>query len=86
VPKAEFTQSTVFAFPLSRGTLHRLAETYSPTATRDGEITAFVLARADGRRTLGDLASELQEALPGVAGSDGEALRLVTEVAEKYCR
>jgi len=84
--KAELTQSTLFALPLSPALLHRLAETAAPSLTPDGEAVSFVLARIDGRRTLGDLAKEVVGQFPQLFGSAEEAMRFATEVTQKYSR
>jgi type I protein arginine methyltransferase len=84
--KLESNQSTLFSFPLSSATLHRLGETAAPSPTPDGEAVSFVLARVDGRRTLGDLSQEVWGRFPELLRSPDEALRFVTEVTERYCR
>ena len=84
--KAAFTQSTLFASPLSPENFARLQEGYAPKPTDDGEAVAFVLERADGRRTLNDLSREAEARFPERLRSTAEALRFVTEVTRKYCR
>jgi protein arginine N-methyltransferase 1 len=84
--KAAFTQSTVFASPITVENLARREDGYAPTATRDGEAVAFVLERADGRRTLRDLSQEVGGRFPELFRSSEEALRFVTGVTQKYCR
>ena len=83
--KVEFAQSTLSALTLSPTLLHGLRETAAPSLTRDGEAVAFVLARVDGRRTLGDLAREVEAQFPERFRRNGDALRFVTEVAQTHC-
>lgn len=85
-PKAAFTQSTLFASPLSPETLARRQERYAPKRTEEGEAVAFVLQRADGERTLGDLSVDAKAHFPELFRSSAEALRFVTEVTREYCR
>jgi len=84
--KAAFTQSTVFGSPLTPESLAMRGEGYAPTPTGDGEAVAFVLARADGLRTLRELSQEVERRFPELFRSAGEALRFVTTVTQKYCR
>ena len=83
---AEFTQSTLFALPLSSASLHRLAETAAPSLTPDGEAMRFVLAWIDGRRTLGDLSHDVARQFPELFRSADEAMRFTTRVTRKYTR
>ena len=85
-PKVHFTQSTLFAVPLSPSALHRLLETATPTLTPDAEALSFTLARLDGRRALRDLSQDLAKEFPKLFRARDDALRFVTEVAQKYCR
>jgi type I protein arginine methyltransferase len=84
--KAESTQSTLFALPLSSASLHRLAETATPTLTAEAEALSFALARIDGRRTLGNLSQQVLATFPQLFHSADDALRFVTGVSEKYAR
>jgi type I protein arginine methyltransferase len=84
--KAAFTQSTVFASPLSPESFARFQEGYAPRPTEDGEAVAFVLERADGRRTLNDLSREAEARFRERFRSAADALGFVTEVTRKYCR
>ena len=45
-----------------------------------------MLERSDGQRTLGEVAKGVEKAFPERFPSADEALRLVTEVSQKYCR
>jgi protein arginine N-methyltransferase 1 len=85
-PKAAFRQSTLFASPLSSATLASRREDYAPKPTQDGEAVAFVLERADGRRTLGDLSGDARARFPERFRSTADALGFVTDVTRKYCR
>jgi protein arginine N-methyltransferase 1 len=84
--KASFTQSTLFGSPIAPETLARRGDRFAPTRTEEGEAGRFVLERADGRRTLGDLSQEVKISFPHLFRSAGEALSFVTEVTQKYCR
>lgn len=84
--KAAFTQSTLLASPLSPESLTTREAGYVPTRTDDGEVVAFVLGRADGQRTLGELSQEIAERFPELFRSPGDDLSFVTEVTQKYCR
>jgi type I protein arginine methyltransferase len=84
--KAELTQSTLFALPLSAASLHRLAETAAPSLTPHGRAVGFVLTRTDGRRTLAELSRETAEQFPELFRSAEEALRFVTETTQKHAR
>jgi protein arginine N-methyltransferase 1 len=84
--KAAFTQSTLFASPLLPDILARAEESHVATCNEEGEAVAFVLARADGRATLGDLSQQVQAAFPELLRSPAEALRFVTGVSQKYFR
>ena len=84
--KAAFTQSTLFASPFSPETLARLQGAYAPRPTEDGEAVAFVLERADGRRTLTDISRDAEARFPERFHSAAEALGFVTDVARQYCR
>jgi len=83
--RATFSQSTLFSFPLSKEALRRLAEGATPKPTCDGRAVVFVLARANGERSLGEIADELRASFPDLVGSRDDSLRLVTDIARKYC-
>jgi protein arginine N-methyltransferase 1 len=84
--KAEFSQSTLLALPLSSASLHRLVETAVPSLTPDGEAVSFVLARIDGSRTLAELSHEVAGRFPELFRSVEEATRFATEVTQTYAR
>ena len=84
--KVNFTQSTLFAVPLSPSSLHRRLETATPSLTPDAEALSFALARLDGRRALGDVAQDVTAEFPELFRTRDDALRFVTEVAQKYSR
>jgi protein arginine N-methyltransferase 1 len=84
--KAEHTQSTLFALPLSAASLQRLSETAAPSLIPDGEAASFVLSRVDGRRTLADLSRETAERFPKLFRSAEDALPFVTELTQKHAR
>jgi type I protein arginine methyltransferase len=83
--KFELKQSNLFAFPLSAGSLHRLRESATPSLSRHGEAANFVLARIDGRHTLGELSEKVEARFPDLFPSPDDPLRFVTEVAQRHC-
>ena len=84
--KAYFTQSTLFAMPLSPSSLHRRLETATPSLTPDAEALSFALTRLDGGRALRDLSQDVAAAFPKLFRTTDDALRFVTEIAQKHCR
>jgi protein arginine N-methyltransferase 1 len=84
--KDHFKQSTLFAVPLSSRSIHRLLETATPSLTPDAEALSFALARLDGRRALGELSQDVRAEFPKIFPTKDDALRFVTEVAQKYSR
>jgi type I protein arginine methyltransferase len=83
--KAAFTQSTLFAAPLSPESLAKRGEGYAPARTEDGEAVRFVLERVDGQRTLDELSREVEGRFHQLFDSADDALRFVTEVTRKHC-
>lgn len=84
--KAEFRQSTFYAAPLWKDDLRKRAGNYAPALNEDGEITAFVLSRMDGRSTMREIAAELQERFPKRFPEFPLALAKAGEVSEKLGR
>jgi protein arginine N-methyltransferase 1 len=84
--KAVFTQSTLFASPLSPEGLAKHGEGYAPARTEDSEAVCFVLERVDSRRTIGELSKEIEGRFPELFRSQAEALSFVTKLTDKYCR
>jgi type I protein arginine methyltransferase len=84
--RADFMQSTLFSFPLTPERLTQLADDHKPKLTDAGEAVAFLLTHADGDRTLGELAAEMQVRHPSLFRSADEALRFVTHITQEHCR
>jgi type I protein arginine methyltransferase len=81
---ASFDQSTFWSWPIDRDYLRRGSSAYVPPPTADVEADAFVLARVDGARSLGDLSDELQERFPERFPTRKSALDHVSRLARRY--
>ncbi len=79
-----FEQSTFYGALLSPSNLRRQAASYVPELSDDGRMVSFVLARIDGRRSLEEIARELQAAFPARFEDWRDALRQVAAVAEDH--
>jgi protein arginine N-methyltransferase 1 len=84
--KASFSQSTLFARPLSPHSLAGLQDDHMPALTEQGQAVAYVLAHTDGQRAIRELSQDIVAMFPDLFRSASEAVSFVTEVTRKYCR
>ena len=75
--------ATLHAFPRTRTELLGASPAATPARSRRGEAELFALGALDGRRTLGDIAAELQERFGDVVRSDPEAAMLLRELVTR---
>lgn len=83
---ARFTQSSNRSKPIDLQALKKAADTHVPTLGRDGEIAQFVLTGMNGQRTVGELASAVQERFPDDVRSAKEALKRVAELSRTFSK
>lgn len=85
-PKARFRQSTLGEIPFSPAVLRKAADAHVPALSDDGEVDAYVLARIDGRTSVGDLARELCARFPARFPAWKDALTRVGALSTRYSR
>jgi protein arginine N-methyltransferase 1 len=79
--RAEYRQSTFLANLFPRDEREQRADTHVPRLAQHGEITRDVLHWLDGRRTLGDVATLLQEKYPATFTDWNAALDRAADIA-----
>jgi len=83
---AAFQQSTFYGEPQAPGQLKKRAASHAPERNEDAEIDRFILERMDGRRTLGEIAAQLQAAFPMRFATVREALTHAGELSVRYSK
>jgi SAM-dependent methyltransferase len=82
--KANFTQSTFFATPLSPSTLHKRAASYTADLSEDGRIARFVLASMSDGVSLGEIARLISAEFSARFPRPEDALRHVADLSQRY--
>jgi protein arginine N-methyltransferase 1 len=82
--KGNFEQSTFFGAPLSLATLHRTAESHTPTLSEDGRIARLVLDSMNGGLSLGEIACRVSTEFSDRFPRNQDALSHVADLARRY--
>ncbi len=83
-PEARFRQSTFLGKVMSPDSLRTRASSYAPPSLEFHEIDRFCLSLIDGKRSLGEIAEQLQERFPDRFASTIAALNHVTRLTGRY--
>jgi protein arginine N-methyltransferase 1 len=81
-----FRQTDFAAGVSSLRALRRRADSFVPTLGAQGEVAAFVLARMDGRASVGELAQALRARFPERFPRWEDAVSRVGELSDRYSR
>ncbi|HKS42814.1 MAG TPA: 50S ribosomal protein L11 methyltransferase [Blastocatellia bacterium] len=84
--KANFTQSTFFATPLSLAQLRKRASNHAPSLNEDGQIEHFILSLMDGKTSLEETAHRVSDKFPEHFAKWSDALTRVSELSLKFSR
>jgi protein arginine N-methyltransferase 1 len=85
-PRARYRQSNLRDALPSLGRLRRGTAAYAPRPGSEGEVLREVLARMDGRRSVGDIAGELAALFPDDFADPREALERVARISREWSR
>ena len=82
--KAVFAQSTFLGIGLSRESLRRKSDAYTPALNDEGQVARFVLDAMAGGSTLGEIAARVAERFPARFPRWESALGYVGELSCRY--
>jgi ubiquinone/menaquinone biosynthesis C-methylase UbiE len=84
--KASFGQSSLLAEPLGRGQLRRRADDFVAELNDDADVDRYILSLMDRKMPLGEIATAIQAAFPGVFKDWNAALGRVGSLSQRYSR
>lgn len=84
--KANFTQSSFYAAPLSPAQLRKQSADFVPELNADAQVDILILTHFREGKSLVQIARCLVEAFPGRFHSEADALTHVAELSLKYSR
>lgn len=83
---AKFEQSTFYSQRLSISELRKNSLTYVPSINVDGEVDAFIIGSMNGKSSVEQIASSVNEKFPGVFKDVRDASARVSRLAKKYSK
>lgn len=83
-PKAEFNQSTFAAGLLSPSKLRKVASSFVPKLSQDGEVKKFILSLFDGTHSIENVAREVHARFPNRFQRWEQALDEVSKVSAEF--
>jgi protein arginine N-methyltransferase 1 len=83
-PKAEFNQSTFAAGLVSPSKLRKVASSFVPKLSEDGELRKFILSLFDGTRSIENVAREVHTRFPNRFQRWEQALDEVSKVSVEF--
>jgi hypothetical protein len=82
--KRKFRQSTFFGLPRSPARMRKRRATHIPSLNEDGESDRLILHLMNGKNSIQDIASELQQRFPAQFPTVEEAIGHVGGLSVKY--